>query len=81
MVHGLHVACASYPRLKICLDSRAFVRDSFARTKWKLLCLFTPLYPSRPQCVHTPIFERRKKFMFNFFRMLDIMTPDAFSLR
>lgn len=33
----------------------------------EILCLFTPLYPSRPQCVHTPIFEGRKKFYVQFF--------------
>lgn len=59
-------------------------RRATARTKWKLLCLFTPLYPKAVPSVYTHSasskLRRSKEKNLMFRRMLDIMSPDAFSI-
>lgn len=43
------------------------------------LFIYSTLSMPPPMCTHIhQFFEGRKIFMFNFFRMLDIVSPDAF---
>lgn len=69
MVHRLHVACVRFPHPKICLESRAFVRDSFsdgAGLSFEdeveiAVFIYSTLSKPPPMCTYTN-FRRKENF-------------------